>query len=163
MARPSTGYVYSGRFKHVDKAGDVVESEANHARGQSQQDRRRSPWRARPALRRSGAAVSVAVLEMEFVGSGIDALAFGRCARAVLVDNEHACSGAGNIRLMAEFGELGFDGRIGDADGGPVVKELAGRGMLGDGFERGAGIVVDGLVLNLLMSGGPEEPRLLRW
>jgi len=32
---------------------------------------------------------------------------------------------------MAEFGELGFDGRIGDADGGPVVKELAGRGMLG--------------------------------
>lgn len=54
-----------------------------------------------------------------------------------------------NIRLMAEFGELGFDGRIGEADGGPVVKELAGRGMLGDGFERGAGIVVDGLVLEL--------------
>lgn len=50
---------------------------------------------------------------------------------------------------MAEFGELGFDGRVDDTDGGPVVKELAGRGMLGDGFERGAGIVVDGLVLEL--------------
>lgn len=89
-------------------------------------------------------------MRWNFVGSGIDALAFGDARVAVLVDNEHVQQRrSGNIRLMAEFGELGFDGRIGDADGGPVVKELAGRGMLGDGFERGAGIVVDGLVLEL--------------
>lgn len=93
---------------------------------------------------------AIAVLEMEFVGSGIDTLAFGDACVAVLVDDEHVQQRrGGDIRLMAEFGELGFDGRIGDADGGPVVKELAGRGMLGDGFERGAGIVVDGLVLEL--------------
>ena len=54
-----------------------------------------------------------------------------------------------NVRLPSDVRELVFDIGIGDAYGGPVVKELAGRGMLGDGFERGAGIVVDGLVLEL--------------
>lgn len=99
---------------------------------------------------------------MEFVGSGIDTLAFGDACVAVLVDDEHVQQRrGGDIRLMAEFGELGFGGRVGDTDGGPVVKELAGRGMLGDGFERGAGIVVDGLVLNLRMERRPRRASIV--
>ena len=110
---------------------------------------------------------AITVLEMEFVGSGIDTLAFGDACVAVLVDDEHVQQRrGGDIRLMAEFGELGFGGRVGDTDGGPVVKELAGRGMLGDGFERGAGIVVDGLVLELIhtiYSNGFHDMACLKW
>ena len=42
-----------------------------------------------------------------------------------------------NVRLPSDVRELVFDIGIGDAYGGPVVKELARRRMLGHGFQCG--------------------------
>lgn len=91
---------------------------------------------------------AIAILKTESVGSGIGTLAFDDACIMVLVDNEYVQQRhGGNIRLMAEFGKLNFDGRVGDTDDGPVVKELAGYGMSGDDFGRDTGIIVDDPVL----------------
>lgn len=86
-----------------------------------------------------------------------------RALRCSSMTNTYSNRRGGDIRLMAEFGELGFGGRVGDTDGGPVVKELAGRGMLGDGFERGAVSSSMASSLNLRMERRPRRASLLRW
>ena len=97
-----------------------------------------------------GLSEAIAVLEMEFVRGRVNALALGDTRVAMLVDDEHVQQrGCGDIRLVADFGEAGLDCRIADADGGPVIEELAGSGVLCDGFQSGSGVVVNGLVLEL--------------
>ena len=80
---------------------------------------------------------TIAAIERERVGRHFHALARGDRGIAMLVQHEHVQQRRGrDIRLPADFGKTLLGGWLGDADGGPVVQELAARRMLRYGLQR---------------------------
>ena len=72
-----------------------------------------------------------------------------RALRCSSMTNTYSSGAVAIYGWLPIFGEAGLDCRIADADGGPVIEELAGSGVLCDGFQSGSGVVVNGLVLEL--------------
>ena len=55
----------------------------------------------------------------------------------MLVQHEYIQQRCGrDVRLSGDFGKTLFDGRFGDADGGPIVQKLAARRVLCHGLQR---------------------------
>lgn len=126
-----------GQIQQVDQRGNIVEQRAENHATQAERVRgrlHRVQCQNRVVLR---LRETIAAIERERVGRHFHALARGDRGIAMLVQHEHVQQRRGrDIRLPADFGKTLLGGWLGDADGGPVVQELAARRMLRHGLQR---------------------------